>query len=623
MNAPDTSRIFLSAVSTEFRSYRLKLANQLGALKGRPFEVKVQEDFQQGGFTLLEALADYVRDCDLVIHFVGDAAGARPSADHERALFRHLGETPPEPLPGWSYTQWEYRLARRFNKRMLVYLAGPEAPRDCGLPVRQSDDNARLQQAHLAHIHNSGEHWTPFAIRHADAYTALLFVTADSPASLRQNLAALCGPLVLDLAEKDAREVEVQVAAVLRWLQQHPGWFLIFDNVDTEEAARAVEDLLGQLQSAGQVLVTSRISHWSAAVMTLALDVLAESDAAAFLLERTNDGRRKAPDDAVHARTLAVTLGQLALALEQAGAYIAEQGIAFYRYLKEWQEQHDRVLEWFDERLMRYPMSVAVTWQTSFNQLSDAGRRMLHRLAWFAPDPIPETMLQTLIPGTTDDVYELRDARVNLTKYSLVTFAPDSATFTVHRLVHDVTRRSLRDDTEHHALTEALGWINAAFEGDPQDVRTWPTLDPLAPHARAAADHADQAAIADPTARLMNQLGMLLFAKAQHAEAEPLMRRALAIDEQCFWDLHPNVARDLNNLVTLYYSTKRLAEAEPLMRRAVGSLLNFTQRTGYQHPHSQTFLANYAGLLQATGLSDSEIRQRLNDLRAEYGMSLS
>src|SRR5438552_18146004 len=100
------TRIFLSAVSSEFRSYRLKLANQLGALKGRPFEIKVQEDFQQGGDTLLNALADYVRGCDLVVHLVGDGCGARPTAQHERTLFRHLGESEPHPLPGWSYTQW-------------------------------------------------------------------------------------------------------------------------------------------------------------------------------------------------------------------------------------------------------------------------------------------------------------------------------------------------------------------------------------------------------------------------------------------------------------------------------------------------------------------------------------
>ena len=44
-------KVFLSCVSAEFKSYRLKLASQLAAAKGHAFEVKVQEDFQQGGAT--------------------------------------------------------------------------------------------------------------------------------------------------------------------------------------------------------------------------------------------------------------------------------------------------------------------------------------------------------------------------------------------------------------------------------------------------------------------------------------------------------------------------------------------------------------------------------------------
>ena len=47
------------------------------------------------------------------------------------------------------------------------------------------------------------------------------------------------------------------------------------------------------------------------------------------------------------------------------------------------------------------------------------------------------------------------------------------------------------------------------------------------------------------------------------------MRRALAIDEKSFGPEHPNVARDLNNLALLLKDTNRPAEAEPLMRRAL------------------------------------------------------
>ncbi len=78
-------KVFLSCVSSEFRSYRLKLANQLGTLKGEPYEVKVQEDFEQGGFMPLDKPADYIHECDLSIQPVRDAGGARTSVDHMRA----------------------------------------------------------------------------------------------------------------------------------------------------------------------------------------------------------------------------------------------------------------------------------------------------------------------------------------------------------------------------------------------------------------------------------------------------------------------------------------------------------------------------------------------------------
>jgi hypothetical protein len=81
------------------------------------------------------------------------------------------------------------------------------------------------------------------------------------------------------------------------------------------------------------------------------------------------------------------------------------------------------------------------------------------------------------------------------------------------------------------------------------------------------------------------------------AQAFPVMRRALAIDEQSYGDQHPRVAIDLNNLASLLKATNRLAEAEPLMRRA----LAIDERSyGDQHPDVATDLNNLAVLLQGT-----------------------
>src|SRR5262249_34115674 len=93
-----------------------------------------------------------------------------------------------------------------------------------------------------------------YAWRYAAEYTALLFVSAPTPAELRAHLASLVG--VLGTTAETA-SVDRQLAAVLRWLDAHPGWLLIVDNVDTEEAAAAGEELLDPLP-AGHVPITAR-----------------------------------------------------------------------------------------------------------------------------------------------------------------------------------------------------------------------------------------------------------------------------------------------------------------------------------------------------------------------------
>ena len=50
----------------------------------------------------------------------------------------------------------------------------------------------------------------------------------------------------------------------------------------------------------------------------------------------------------------------------------------------------------------------------------------------------------------------------------------------------------------------------------------------------------------------------MLHATNRLGEAEPLMRRALAIDEQSYGPDHPNVAIRLNNLAILLKGANRL-----------------------------------------------------------------
>ncbi|HSK79501.1 MAG TPA: tetratricopeptide repeat protein, partial [Thermoanaerobaculia bacterium] len=109
-----------------------------------------------------------------------------------------------------------------------------------------------------------------------------------------------------------------------------------------------------------------------------------------FLLDRTAEGREPAPDDAKQAGRLAELLGDLPLALAQAAAYISHTRLRLADYRGAWQ----RTLGWYDSRLMQYPASVVVTWQTTFEQLAPTAATLLRLTAFLAPEPIPVAMFE-------------------------------------------------------------------------------------------------------------------------------------------------------------------------------------------------------------------------------------
>jgi nephrocystin-3 len=118
----------------------------------------------------------------------------------------------------------------------------------------------------------------------------------------------------------------------------------------------------------------------------------------------------------------------------------------------------------------------------------------------------------------------------------------------------------------------------------------------------------------------VNQVASFFHDAALHAEAEPLMRRALAIDERSLGRAHPDVAICLNNLAALLKATNRLAEAEPLMRRA---LAIDEQSYGPEHPRVAICLNNLAALLKATNrLAEAEplMRRALAIDEQSYGL---
>ncbi|HLH91129.1 MAG TPA: DUF4062 domain-containing protein [Xanthobacteraceae bacterium] len=700
-------RIFLSAVSDEFRDYRALLRSDLTR---HNVEVKVQEDFKEYGHSTLEKLDLYIDECDAVIHLVGDLPGWEvPAAALKSLLARYpdiVEKLPPlKPVfaegRGLSYTQAEAWLALYHDKTLLIARAGSGAPR--GPRYKPTDASRAAQAAHLAMLAKVERFGVPFAnpdelakqiavalidilarehsatlakeqgvvrrrqpnnlpyaslgplfkgrdrfmemlhdslwrrrnggatavvgkalhglggvgktrlsveyaYKYAADYSALLFVSADSPQLLDAGLAKLAEPDILDLSAEEL--AKGGVPAVLRWLENNPLWLLIFDNVDDESAAAAVENLLPRLRG-GHALITGRLPDYSAAIDTLPLDVLPPEDAAEFLLERTKGRRAVARDDAPLAAVLAAELDGLALGLEQAGAYICKNRIGLASYLALWRKNREAVLKWVDRRLMGYNKDVgmATTWKTSFAMLTPGGRRLLDRLAFLAPEPIPEALLGGALP-TDDDLIDGTIALADLDGYSLVMRDSNRETsrFWVHRLVLDATRRNMTIDDACARLGESVKWIRAAFD----DEELAPFRAQLIPHVVCVLHflHLDdyQAAAAGDSLDALAQEAIyaLLDAGAENIspeylasvlsdfyEVEPLWGaiKAFRTENRAAWPALQKQLLGVNNYVLRYAIAATLADAYEGEPEVLDEIVALVERAG---EHNEFEAGGYA-----------------------------
>ena len=195
------AKLFLSAASEEFRSYRDVLRSRLQ----RPnVMVHVQEDFIPTGTETLDKLDLYIKDCDAVVHLLGDRTGAwarAPTVEKLKERYPDLAERLPalKPLldsrePLLSYTQWEAYLAIYHRKVLLIAQAAPEASRDRNVPTNPESQAA--QSAHLERLRQLGR------------YSEITFTSHD------QLIAEVFRSTVFDLLAKPQSDLQRDSVAV-------------------------------------------------------------------------------------------------------------------------------------------------------------------------------------------------------------------------------------------------------------------------------------------------------------------------------------------------------------------------------------------------------------------------
>ena len=512
----------------------------------------------------------------------------------DSSTFTQIGNqiTQPPPLPTEAFRPW-------------AELAAPPGlgnlPVRPGLFVGRAEELARLDAAVagpggvvVLAVHGLGgigkstlaAHW---AATRASDYTLTWWITAATPAMIDADLAALAA--ALQPALSGVLPLEALREGAVQWLAAHQGWLLILDNV-TDPAD--VAPLLARAP-AGRYLITSRrATGWHATAVPVRLDVLDPAEAAALLTAILTQNR---PRDLDGAAELCAELGFLPLAVEQAGAYLAQADATPREYLG---------------LLARYPAAmyqaaaeggdaartIARIWHVTLDRLADdpLTGQVLRILAWYAPEAIPRALLD----GLADPPALLR-AIGRLAAYSMLT--ADASVLAMHRLVQAVTRtpepgdphRSPRaiDDARDQATRQL-----AAAVPHLRDPAGWPAWRTLLPHIDALASHAAPGADTETTAYLLSVAGVFLLSQGQPARAAGHVQRALADFAQVLGQDHPSTLTSRGYLAVAYQAAGDPGRATPLLEQVLAD----RQRVlGQDHPSTLASRGNLAVAYQAAG----------------------
>jgi tetratricopeptide (TPR) repeat protein len=452
----------------------------------------------------------------------------------------------------------------------------------------------------------------------ADNWRLIAWVNARNSETLRAGLTAVADATGL-LVGGSRPGPDDAGQAVRDWLEADGSFrLLVFDDVEDPGLLRPFVPAAGE----ARVLITAAREPMAELGTSIPVDVFSAEEALALL-----DGRTGLADED-GALAVAVQLGYLPLALDQAAGMIAKQHVGYAAYLAKLRalmaEDHlVREDEDEDEDEQPSPPGVAEAVLLAMEATSVADRlgvsiAVMELVAMLSPAVVRRDLLHsagqagTLLGGGRRVAASMVDqALERLNERSLLGFSLDGQAVSVHRLAARVIRAGL---ARHGRLGPACRTAASAVEGSAAlakhpghaaVVEMFGQVAALAENAGTAAD--------DPGEQLAAMLTRLRSLGLHHlVELGDTMPHAITIGEPLIADLdrllgpeHPDTVRARSDLARAYHQTGRVADAVPLVEQVLTAR---EQLFGAEHARTLVARNNLASAYRATGRAADAIK---------------
>lgn len=322
---------------------------------------------------------------------------------------------------------------------------------------------------------------------HQHDHKVICWIPAERESLVLASLATLAAQLGVAPAERDrvgAPAAGTAVPAALEALRTgvpYDSWLLVFDNAEDVEMVRSYFPSNGP----GKIIVTSRNRAWERVATPLPVNVFERGESVELLQKRSPDL------SAEDAGRLAEALGDLPLAVEQAGTWHAVTGMRVDEYLDLLARRSPEILEL--DPAPDYPVSVAAAWDISLERLRESNpgaRQLLDICASMAPEPIPRSMLRgsrgiNITPEIDPLLREsitLNRAVRDLSQFSLVKVDPRTDSLQMHRLLQTVLLAKLSPEERERMRDAAHQLLSAAKPGPFGSSLEWRAYQALLPH---------------------------------------------------------------------------------------------------------------------------------------------